>query len=288
MKAGDWARLVALSAIWGASFIFMRIAAPALGPLLTAELRALLGGASLALWFLATGFDPQWRRHGRAYAVTGLVNCALPFALYCWAALHIPASLSVILNASSPLFGALLGALWLAEPLTVRKLLGLALGIAGVAVVSGIFGGAGVAAGGDALLAIVACLAASLCYALAGVWIKRFGSAVPARGYAAGSQLAAAIFLLPLLAVSAPPAAVTAAVAGNVLALALLCSAVAYLLYYRLIADVGPTRALTVTFLMPAFGMLWGALFLGEAITATMLGGAGLIVAGTVLVLRRT
>jgi drug/metabolite transporter (DMT)-like permease len=284
MTPADGVRLTLLAAIWGASFIFMRVAAPVLGPVLTAELRALLAGLALAAYFAAVRFDPQWRRHWRAYAVTGLVNSALPFFLYSWAALHIPASLSVILNSSSPLFGALLGALWLGEPLTPRKLAGLALGSAGVALVSGVDA---LHAGPQFALAVAACLGASLCYALAGVYIKRVAAQVPPKGYAVGSQLAAALFLLPLLPVFPPASMPGPLVLGNVLALALLCSAVAYLLYYRLIADVGPTRALTVTFLMPAFGMLWGALFLGEAITAAMLGGGGLILAGTLLVVRK-
>ena len=283
MRRPDATRLVALAMIWSLSFVFIRVLAPALGPLWTATSRVLIGGGALVLWFAATGFDADVRRHWRAYLVVGILNSALPFVLFAYAALHLPASYMVILNAALPLFGALASAAWLAEPLTRAKLAGLASGVAGVALVSR----AGpVAPDASFALAVAACLAATVCYALAGVWLKKFGSALKPMAVAGWSQLAAAVVLLPLAATTTAPAPWSAAVVANVLGLALLCSAVAYVLYYRLIADVGPTRAMTVTFLMPAFGMLWGALFLAETITLPMIAGCALIVAGTAAVVR--
>lgn len=283
MRLADYGRLVLLAAIWGAAFIFMRVAAPALGAIWTAESRVLLGGLALLAWFRCSGFDPELRRHARAYLVVGSVNIALPFVLYSYAAQRAPASLLAIINATSPMFGLLWGALFRDERVTLRKVAGLVLGAAGVAFIAQ----PGVQASGPHFgLAVAAALAACCAYGLAGVVIRRFAKGVSSKGMATGNQLAAAIVLLPLLPFAAPAAAPSWIVIGNVLALALLASGVAFVLYFRLIADVGATRALTVTFLIPAFGLLWGGLFLGESLPAGALAGAVLIVAGTVLVTR--
>jgi len=283
MRPADYGRLVLLAAIWGAAFIFMRVAAPALGAIWTAELRVLLGGAALLAWFRLTGFDPRLRHHARAYLVVGSVNIALPFVLYSYAAMHAPASLLAIINATAPMFGLIWGALFRDERVTVRKVAGLALGAAGVAFIAQPDAHAG---GPQFAWAVAAALAACCAYGLAGVVIKRVAQGVPSKGMAAGNQLAAALVLLPLLPLVPPAAAPSWLVLGNVLALALLASGVAFVLYFRLIADVGATRALSVTFLIPAFGLLWGGLFLGEALPAGALAGAVLIVLGTVLVTR--
>ena len=283
MKAADYLRLIALAAIWGASFIFTRVVAPSLGAIWTAELRVLLGGVALLAWFSLAGFDAGLRRHWRYYLAVGTVNSAIPFALYAYAAIHLPASLLAIVNATSPMFGMLFGALFGTERVTARKLAGLALGAAGVALIAQ----PGRPAAGAAFYApIAAALGACAGYGLTGVLVRRWGRGVPSRGVAAGQQLAAAAVLAPLLLLAPLPAPPSALVVGNVLAVALLASAVAFLIYFRLIADVGATRALTVTFLIPPFGVLWGWLFLGEALPAGMLGGGVLIVAGTVLVTR--
>jgi drug/metabolite transporter (DMT)-like permease len=217
----------------------------------------------------------------------GVVNSAVPFTLYSYAALHIPASYSVILNATAPLFGAVFAAVWLDERLTARRLAGLAVGTAGVALVArGKGGGAAAELDASFALAVAACLGAAMCYALSGIYLKRRAATVPPLAMAGASQLMAGLALLPL-ALAMPPAAwPSPAVIGSVVALAVLCSAVAYLLYFRLLADVGPARALTVTFLMPVFGMGWGALFLRERITPAMLAGCALVVGGTLLVVR--
>ncbi|OFZ94868.1 MAG: hypothetical protein A2Z64_01690, partial [Betaproteobacteria bacterium RIFCSPLOWO2_02_67_12] len=243
MRAADYGRLVLLAAIWGASFIFMRVAAPAFGAIWTAELRVLLGGVALLAWFRFTGFDPQLRRHARAYLMVGSVNIALPFVLYAYAALHAPASLLAIINATSPMFGLVWGALFRDERVTVRKVAGLALGAAGVALVAQPDAHAG---GPQFTWAVAAALAACCAYGLAGVVIKRVAQGVPSKGMAAGNQLAAALVLLPFLPLVPPAAAPSWLVLGNVLALALLASGVAFVLYFRLIADIGATRALTV------------------------------------------
>ncbi len=279
MRSADTARLVLLAAIWGASFLFMRIAAPALGPVLTAELRTLIAGVALAGYFALTGFDPEWRRWWRQYVIVGVLTSALPFLLWAYAALSLTAGLMAVLNATSPMWGAVWSALLLNERLNARRVLGLVIGVGGVVLVTRPDSGFSYSAAGAAL-------AAAFCYGLAGAYMKRWAGGVPSRGMAAGTQLAAGVLLVPFIALWPPAEAPTPLVAASMLALGLLCGAVAYLLYFRLIADIGATRALTVTYLIPVFGVLWGALFLGEALEATMLAGGALVVLGTVFVLR--
>jgi drug/metabolite transporter (DMT)-like permease len=278
MRRGDVSRLVSLAAIWGASFLFMRIAAPALGPAATADLRMLIAGAALSAYFAYTGFDPQWRRWAGQYFLVGAFNSAAPFLLYSYAALELSAGAMAVINATSPLFAAALSVVMLRERLAARRAAGLVLGIAGVALIAK-------PSGGNAL-ALGAALGAAFSYALSAVYLRRSGRAIPARGMAVGTQLAGAVLLSPLMLAFPPTGATTPLVWANVLALGLLSSALAYLLYFRLIADLGATQALSVTYLIPIFGVLWGALFLGEQLSLAIFAGALLVIAGTALVLR--
>ena len=282
MRIADTARLLILAAIWGGSFIFMRALAPTLGPVITAELRVLIAAIALIIYFAALKFNLQWRQYWKHYFLIGAVNSALPFFLFSFAALHIPGSLSAILNSSSPLFGAIFSALWLGDKLTLKKISGLFVGSAGVILVVKIVG---IQTDSMFMWAVVACTAAAICYGLAATYIKKYVKGATPQGIAAGSQLMAAFVLMPAVPFSPPRLEVTPLVIGGVIAFAILCSAVAYLLYYRLIADVGPTKALTVTFLMPVFGMIWGVIFLREIITLSMIVGAALIIFGSNLVL---
>jgi drug/metabolite transporter (DMT)-like permease len=281
MRPADTGRLLLLAAIWGASFLFMRIVAPVLGPVVTAELRTLIAGVALGAYFALAGISTEWRRFGRHYVVVGILSSALPFLLWAYAALSLPAGLLSVLNATAPMFGALCSAVILRERLTVRRVVGLVVGIAGVALVT--------RPGSDAALhypAIIGALAACFCYGLVATYIRRWANDVPSRSMAAGSQLTAGILLAPLIPLWPPMAAPTPLVVASILALGLVCSGIAYLLYFRLIADIGATGALTVTYLIPVFGVLWGVLFLGEAVSSAMLAGAALVVLGTVFVLR--
>ncbi len=278
MKRADLARLILLAAIWGASFLFTRVAAPALGPAPTSALRMFIAGISLAAYFAYTGFDAQWRRWVGQYFLVGAFNSAAPFLLFSFAALQLSAGAMAVINATSPMFAALLSALFLGEKLTARRLSGLTLGFIGVALI------ARPAAGSR--LAIAAALGAALSYALTAVYLRRRGSTAPARGMAVGTQLAGALLVAPL-ALASPPAFMPGAVVWiSVVALGLLSSGIAYVLYFRLIADIGATHALSVTYLIPVFGLLWGALLLGEPLSALTLAGAALVIAGTALVLR--
>ncbi len=282
MRTVDIIRLVTLAAIWGGSFIFMRVLAPVLGPIITAELRVLIAGLALMLYFRMIGFDMEFRKHWKQYLLIGGVNSGIPFFMYSFAALHIPASYSVILNSSSPLWSAILSVFWLKEKLTWLRSLGLIVGAAGVFLVVNV-----PPAEVDSwfLISVLACLVATLCYGFSAVYIKRFGKSLKPMAIAGASQLMAAFVLIPAIPAFPMRGEITPFIALNVLALALICSAVAYLLYYRLIADVGPTKALTVTFLMPLFGIIWGVMFLHEQLTMAMIGGMALILLGTGLVL---
>lgn len=283
VKPADYGRLVLLAAIWGASFLFMRVAAPVLGPALTAHARLLIGGLALLAWFRFSGFDPQFRRWWPQYLVIGTVNCAIPFTLYAFALIHAPASLLSIVNATSPMFGLVFGVLFAGERIGPGKTAGLALGAAGVALIAQ---PEGISAGPMLGWAVAAALAGCSAYGMTGVIIKRWALGAPSLGIAVGSQLGAALVLVPLLPLLPPVAWPSGLVIANVLALGLLASGVAFVLYFRLIADVGATRALTVTYLIPLFGVVFGTLFLGESLPASALAAGALIVAGTVLVTR--
>lgn len=281
MNLASLARLLLLSAIWGASFLFMRIGAPVLGPVWLISARVGLAALFLLLVAGCLGRALQVRRHWRHYAIVGLFNSALPFLLFAYAAQTVSASLLSILNATAPIWAALIGHGWLHTPLSARSALGMVLGLTGVGLLAGI---EAAALPGGAALAILAGLGAALSYGIATSY-TRTAPAVEPLANAHGSMWAATLMLAPLL-LQAPavPAALAPQVIASVLALGVLCSGVAYLLYFRLIADLGAASALTVTFLIPLFGILCGALLLDERIGwHTVLGGVA-ILAGTALV----
>jgi len=280
----DIAELFALAAIWGASFLFMRIAAPAFGAVALAGLRVI--GATLVLLPLlaARGGLPALRAHWRPILLVGVTNSALPFMGFSYAALSINAGLGSIFNAATPLFGAAIGWLWLRDRPTGWRALGLAIGFAGVIGLA--LERAAVKDGADrtsVLLAILACLLATASYGYSANFAKRYLTGVPPLAVATGSQLGAALVLaLPTAllwpaATPAPTAWIGAAL------LAALCTGVAYILYFRLIANIGPGNAITVTFLVPAFAVAWGALFLGETLDAQTVVGCAVILLGTSL-----
>ena len=284
MRPSHVAGLVILAAIWGGSFIFMRVLAPVLGPIGTTAARVLIAGVALLIYMRSRGLPLHFARYAKEYFVVGLANTAIPFCLFGYSALHIPAAYSAVANSTSPLFGALVSALWLAEPLTARKIAGLVAGMSGVALI-GEAGGAE-ASGSVLATSLGACLIAAISYSLTGIYIKKFVRGPTPMGIATGSLLMAGLILLPIATFFPPPGVISALIVGNLLGLSLLCSGVAYLIYYWLMADLGPTKALTVTFLIPPFGILWGVLFLHEGLTWAMVAGCGLVVAGTLLVIR--
>ena len=278
MHPRDVVRLLLLAGLWGGSFAFIRVAVPELGALWLAFARVALAFAALFVLALGRRAVPSFLAHWRSYAVIGIVNSALPFALFSFAEEYIGASTAAVLNATSPFFGAVVAALWLKDALTLPKLAGMGLGLAGVVV---LVGWQAEPLTGTTLVASLACLAAAFCYGVASVYAKRNMRDVPSAAMALYSQLTAAIVLAPALTFVPLPSSPTPLVVGNVVALALGSTALAYLLYFRLIATIGPARALTVTFLIPLFGVLWGYLFLGEPLAVNTLAGCALILGGT-------
>lgn len=281
MKTNDIIRLLSLAAIWGGSFIFLKVLVPVLGPVTTACLRILIAGIVLSIYYKMISFDVEWKKHWKHYAVIGVVNSAIPFFLYAYAAQYIPASLSIILNSSTPLFGAIFAALWLSDRLTSKKIFGLILGISGVSLVA--IKGA-LSLGEFGLWASLACVLAAACYGLAATYIKKFAPFLKPMAIAGASQLIGGLVLLPFALFTSVQGQIDLKIILSMLALAILCSGIAFVLYYRLVADVGPAKALTVTFLIPVFGLIWGTLFLQEVITTQMLLGCALIIGGTTLI----
>ncbi|SNS17983.1 EamA-like transporter family protein [Noviherbaspirillum humi] len=285
MRAADIVKLVFLSAIWGGSFIFLRIAVPELGPLLTAMLRIVIAGAALFGFALLTRAPMQWRRHLRPFALVGLFACAIPFSCFSFAALHLPAAHSAVLNATAPLFGALFSAWWLGERMTLPKLAGLMLGIAGVAI---LVGAGTLRLTAPVLLAVGACLAAAASYALSSIIVKKTGvpGGVHPIAMASGSLVMGGAMMLPALPLALPIPMPSPLALGCIAGLALLSSGLAQALFIPLIVKVGPTRAMTASFLIPLFSMAWGVIFLGEAVRPPTLAGGALVLAAMALVLR--
>jgi drug/metabolite transporter (DMT)-like permease len=278
LKSSDLAELITLAALWGASFLFMRMGAAEFGPVALSAVRVI--GATLFLLPLlkARGQVAALARHWRPIFVVGVMNSALPFLCFSYAALSITAGLSSIFNAATPLFGAVIAWAWLKDRLTPSRIVGLAIGFAGVLWLA--WDKASFKPGGSGW-AIVACLAATLCYGVSASYTKKRLTGVPPLAVATGSQLSAALALVLPAIVWWPQ---TMPSHGAWIAAALLavgCTGIAYLLYFRLIAHVGPANAIAVTFLIPVFAVVWGWIFLDEGLTSQMVIGCAVILVGT-------
>ena len=285
MRTQDRVRFLVLCTIWSSSFVFIRICAPVLGPALTAAGRIGIGGIVLVGYLRVIGFDSQWRDYRRLYFRIGLLSSAIPFSCFAIGALQLPASLLGILNACTPLFGSIFAAIWLGEGFGVKRAIGIFLGLSGVTLANGL---GNVDLSTATLIAIGTTVIAPLCYALSGVFIKLRASHLPSQGIAAWSQLSVApiVFLgIPFSPIISTPGLIEITA---LLILAVFGSALAYLLFYRLLADIGPTRCTTITFIIPVFSMGWGALLLGEQITPGMIMGCIIMIAGTLLVMAPT
>ena len=267
--------------MWGASYLFMRYAVPSFGPVMMIELRVLIAGLALAAFVYATGGRVGWRRHWRAFLFVGAVGLALPFVLIAQALTVIDASTAAILNALAPLFASIVAAVWIREPITWSKASGIALCVAGTAALMGWTPQpVTLRELGAASLSVIA----TALYGYTIVFTKvKLREASP-MGTAVGTLLLAAAALAPFGVAgglpSAPPMAWFA-----LLGLAIVSTTLAFIFYYRLIADVGPVKAITVTLLVPVFGMLWGVLLLGEPLTWGRIAGCGIILAGCALIL---
>jgi drug/metabolite transporter (DMT)-like permease len=280
MNTANLLRLILLAAIWGGSFLFMRIAAPVLGPAVLIEYRVGFAALFLALVGLFLKKRLDVRANWKHFLMLGFFNSALPFLLFAYAASTLTASVMAVVNATAPMWGALLGAAWTRQPVDMRVALGLALGTGGVALLVGFDP---VTTRPGAAIAIVAVLMAAISYSVASLYAKTAKSVEPFAN-AHGSMWAAALLVLPLVPFFPAPGQPTVGIMGAALALGILCSGIAYILYFKLIDEVGTTSALTVTFLSPVFGILWGVLFLGETIGWYTIAGSAIVLAGTALV----
>ncbi|HEX2011877.1 MAG TPA: DMT family transporter, partial [Roseateles sp.] len=265
---------------WGASFLFMRLGAYEFGPIAMAALR--VGLASLVLLPLLAARQglAELGREWKPLLMVGLLNSALPFALFSYAALSITAGLSSILNATTPLWGAIVAWVWLAQRLSPARSAGLVLGFAGVLFLA--WDKASFKPGGSGW-AILACLAAALSYGIAASYTKRFVAHVAPLTVATGSQIAAALMLAPPAALLWPAETPSLRAWVGVVLLAVLCSALAYILFFRLMRRIGPSNTIAVTFLIPVFAVLWGWLFLAEDFTLHMALGCAVVLLGTAL-----
>ena len=280
MDTASLLRLFLLAAIWGGSFLFMRIGVPVFGPAALIALRVLI--AAVFLWLTSMWLKKhlEFGRHWKHYLIIALLNSAFPFLLFAYAAQSLSASLLSILNATSALWGTIIAALWLRTPITWSVALGLLFGLAGVFLLVG----SGVSMTGSAgWPAIAAGLIAPMSYSLAGTYTKACPNDATPFGNAHGSMWMSSLLILPVVFLvpirQTPLAEDWAAVS----VLGILCTGAAYLLYFRLIQDVGPTRALSVTFLIPVFGTLWGVIFLNEVIDRDKATGGLLVLAGIAL-----
>ena len=269
MTRGDWALLLVLALIWGAAFFFIHVAVAHVAPLTYVWLRLTIAAAGLLAWMRFKGEKlslplPVWG----AMLVLALLNNVIPFALFGWAQQHIASGLASILNATTPIWGVVVAHIATSdERMTPAKLIGVVIGFVGVATMIG----PDLLASGDSLLPQLACIAASLCYALAGVWARRFKPmGLKPLKVATAQLLVGALIMTPVsLTVSQPwiggPPSLAAL--GAIAVLALACTALGYVLYFRLIDSAGATNATLVTLLVPPFAILLGALFLGEVLT---------------------
>lgn len=292
MRPVDTLYLLGLAAIWGASFLFMRIIAPEIGSVPTAFFRVSIAAAGLVVILAAMRVRWDFQGKFKTILLLGVINSGVPATLYSVAAQVLPAGYSAIFNATTPLMGVLIGGLFFRERLTPSKLVGVSLGLLGV----GVLTRAGpVAFDLQLLMGALACLLATTCYGFAGFlarrWLDQRGG-LDSRLAALGSMLGATLFLLPLFvysAISQPPASWGGwQVWLSLLGLGLVCTAFAYVLYFRLLTAIGPVRSMTTTFLIPPFGVLWGALLLDEPLSMAHVYGGVLIAGALWLVLRPT
>lgn len=286
MSAKNFAELLLLAAIWGASFLFMRIAAPELGALAVAFLRIIVAALTLSplLYLVSKKFLPTAQNRPSLLmhlTLVGIGNSIIPFVFFAYAAMNIDAGLSSIINATTPLWGALFGILILSSKLNRLGWLGLFLGFIGVFVLSlhkltGTLD--------SALLSIFAVIAATCMYGLTANYSKRFLAGVPPMMVAAGTMATSAILVAPaMFFIDLDYSAIPSSVWLSQIALGALCTGIAYVIFYRLIEHTGPTKAMTVTYLIPIFGVLFGFIFLNEALHLNMLFGGILILSGVML-----
>lgn len=278
--------LLLLAAIWGSSFMFMRVGAPEFGPIMFTALRT--GIAALFLYFCLVKYKQKEALKGRwqQIFIVGTLNTAIPFALFGYATLTLTAGTTSVLNATTPMFGAIVAYIWFKDKLSVSATFGLILGFIGVylLVSENIHLPNSESTGSNnVLLPTLAAMLAALCYGISANYTKKHFSGIKPLALAAGSQISATTLLIPISLFFIPDDIPNSSAIVSVILIGIICTGFAYILFFRLIAQLGPTKAISVTYLIPAFGILWGALFLGETISLTMLIGGIIILLGVAL-----
>lgn len=280
MSAQDLRQLFLLAAIWGSSFLFMRLAVDDFGtwPLMLIR----VGVAALAMLSIVY-WQKKWhaiQQYGPAIAIVGVVNAAIPFTLYVYATQHLPTGTIVVINAMTPLFGAIVARLWLKEHLSFSRLVGLVIGFSGIVflVYDKLF-----FVDLNQSLAVLASLAATLSYGIAASFSTKYLKGADPIAVTAGSFSFASLCILPFAWWYWPSQSISTEAWGSALALSLLCTAIAYIIFYRLVASVGGARSVTVTFLVPPFGIIWGVLLLNESFGLNELFSTSLVLLGTLL-----
>jgi drug/metabolite transporter (DMT)-like permease len=280
MKTRDLVDLLVLGAIWGASFLFMRVAAPEFGAVPLIAARVGIAAIFLIPVLARQRGLRQLYEHAPKLTLLGAINSAIPFSLFAFAVLFVTAGFAAVLNSTAPLFGALVAFVWLRDRPGPARIAGLIVGFAGVLVL--VWGRVSVADDGGGV-AVVAGLTAAVLYGISANYVKKRLSGVDSLVVATGSLVAATVLLIPLAILYWPETPPSSTSWVSAVLLAVVCTGIAYILYFRLLSRVGPSKTLAVTYLIPAFGVLWGHLFLREPITPSMVVGCTVILIGTTL-----
>ncbi|MBU9204028.1 DMT family transporter [Burkholderia multivorans] len=282
MNATNFAFLLTLAALWGASFLFIRVGAPEFGPVPLMAVRILIAAVFLAIVLGSKrGFHRMSGKIVPLFAI-GVLNQALPFCLFAYAELTLPAGVTSVINATTPLWAAIVAFVWIGDRLSRTRVAGLFIGFAGVLIL--VWKDlSGLRSFSESAIAPIAVLCATLLYGISANATKRFLAGVDSLAIATGSMIGAAIVLAPFAVVYWPSTPISTTAWVSVIALGVACTGIAYIIYFHLIATAGPARAVSVTFLVPIFGLLWGTLFLDESISRMMIAGCGVVILGTML-----
>ncbi|SBT12557.1 DMT family transporter [Vibrio celticus] len=276
----NFLKLITLAAIWGGSFLFMRMAANPLGPAVLIEARVLFAALTLLLVSFYLKKKLSFHDHAKHFFILGLFNTTLPFLLFAYAAQTLNASTLAILNSTAPIWAAIIGAIWTKTALEAKVLLGLGIGVTGVGV---LVGWDAMNIGREAMLPIFAAVMAAFSYGIASNYTKQ-APKVEAFNNAHGSMWAAVLLVLPFVLFIPMRETPDVTITTSVILLGAVCTGLAYLLYFNLVSELGAPSALSVTFIIPVFGILWGNLFLDEAIGLNTIFGSVLVITGTMLV----
>ena len=284
LNARQITMLLLMSAIWGGSFVFMKFLVPIFGPFMTTSIRLISASVFLYLYLTLTKYKMSWNGNIKYFAIIGILNSAIPFVLYSFASLYVDASIEVVLNSTSPIFGAMYAYFMLHEKLRYSQIIGLIVALGGVAVVTS-FSFAGTSP--IIIVSLIACLIGASMYGLSGAIIKKYASHIEPKMMSMGSLLFAGLAVLPFSFGYGIEGEVTINIILLMIGFGVFGTAITYLMYYALIKEVGATKALTVTYLMPSFGVLWAYLFVDEIPTLSIYIGTIIILIGVYLTTKK-